>query len=62
LHYEFTNPKTGISYAPPPESGWRYSKETMLQKLVEKRIVFPKNGDGRPREKKFTLSPKRKAH
>jgi len=53
LHYEFTNPETGISFAPPPESGWRYSKETMFKKIAEKRIMFPKNGDGRPREKKF---------
>lgn len=55
LHYDFIDPETGNSYAPPPDTGWRYSKETLQQKLSEKRIVFPKDGKGRPREKKFLI-------
>lgn len=53
LHYPITNPKTGISYDCPPDSGWRYSKDTMALKIAESRIIFPKKIDGRPREKKF---------
>lgn len=53
LHYDITNPETGISYHCPPDTGWRYSKETMSQKISENRIVFPRKQDGRPREKKY---------
>ena len=53
LHYEVTDPETGLKYPCPPESGWRYSKETMQEKIDDKRIVFPSKPDGRPREKKF---------
>jgi adenine-specific DNA-methyltransferase len=53
LHYSIFDPETGIEYHCPPDTGWRYSKETMHQKIVEKRIVFPAKLDGRPREKKF---------
>jgi len=53
LHYPLINPKTGKKYIPPADSGWRYSRETMLQKINEGRIIFPKKDDGRPREKKY---------
>ncbi len=53
LHYQLIDPETGIAFDCPADSGWRYSKETMQKKVVEKRIVFPKLPTGRPREKKF---------
>lgn len=53
LHYSVTDPITGRNYAAPSNTGWRYSRETMQQKIEEGRIVFPKKEDGRPREKKF---------
>ncbi|MCE7886606.1 MAG: site-specific DNA-methyltransferase [Alphaproteobacteria bacterium PRO2] len=53
LHYKITDPATKLSFDCPPDSGWRYSRDTMDQKIKEGRIVFPKNPDGRPREKKF---------
>lgn len=53
LHYPIVDPKTNIEYSCPKDTGWRYSKETMQQKILEERIVFPKKKDGRPREKKF---------
>lgn len=53
LHYDLIDPITGISYPCPPDSGWRYSRETMAEKIRDKRIVFPTKPDGRPREKKF---------
>jgi len=53
LHYDISDPETGNNFSPPPETGWRYSKDTMAKKIKEKRIVFPAKKEGRPREKKF---------
>lgn len=53
LHYSIKDPGTGNMHSPPPDSGWRYSKETMESKIQDSRIVFPKKEDGRPREKKY---------
>ena len=53
LHYDLTNPETGITYSCNPNTGWRYSKETMEQKIREGRILWPDSKNGRPREKKF---------
>jgi len=53
LHYPIFEPKTGRKFEPPEDSGWRYSKETMQQKIDEGRIIFPIKDDGRPREKKY---------
>ena len=53
LHYELLDPSTNFKYAPPPETDWRYSKETISRKIAKNRIVFPSNPVGRPRERKF---------
>jgi len=53
LHYSITDPSNGISYEPPANTGWRYSKERMQAMIQEGRILFPGNSTGRPREKKF---------
>jgi adenine-specific DNA-methyltransferase len=52
LHYDLINPATGKTYPCTPK-GWRYSKETMAQKIAEGRILWPKSDRGRPRHKKF---------
>jgi len=52
LHYDLTNPETGMVYTC-PRMGWRYSRETMAQKMAEGRILWPKSKSGRPRHKKF---------
>ena len=52
LHYELVNPETGDRY-PCTAKGWRYSRETMAQKMAENRIMWPKKKGGRPRHKKF---------
>ncbi len=56
LHYAISNPETGISYNCQEDTGWRYSRETMSQKISEGRIVFPQKEDGRPREKNIWRS------
>ena len=52
LHYDLTNPKTGITYKCPP-TGWRYERSRMEQLMQNGEILFPKNENGRPRRKKF---------
>ena len=53
LHYDLVDPSTNTVYPPNPNTGWRYSKETIEQKIKEGRILFPDKPTGRPREKKF---------
>lgn len=53
LHYNIVDPKTGNSFPPNPKRGWSKSKETINKMIEEGRILFPKNAEGRPREKKF---------
>lgn len=53
LHYNITDPSTGISYPPNPNRGWSKSPEHVLRMIAEGRILFPKDSNGRPREKKF---------
>ncbi len=53
LHYDILEPGTGRAFPPNLSTGWRYSKERMNELISEGRILFPKNDDGRPREKKF---------
>jgi adenine-specific DNA-methyltransferase len=52
LHYPLINPDTGIAFQAPPK-GWRFGRETMDQKITEKRILWPASQDGRPRQKLF---------
>jgi adenine-specific DNA-methyltransferase len=52
LHYDLVNPETGDVYPCPPK-GWRYSQETMAQKIREGGIIWPPRKSGRPRHKKF---------
>lgn len=52
LHYDITDPETGITYGCPPK-GWRFEQSTMVRRIAEKRILFPKTAEGRPRQKIF---------
>lgn len=54
LHYSFTDPETGWSFRPPENAGWRYSQDTMAEKIRSNEILFPKKPEGRPREKVFS--------
>ena len=53
LHYAITDPSNGQIFEPPVETGWRYNQKRMLSLIAESAIIFPRTGDGRPREKKF---------
>ena len=53
LHYDLTDPKTGIVYPCPP-TGWRYEKSRMQELIQNGEVIFPKDVSGRPRRKKYT--------
>ena len=53
LHYDVTNPETGIVYPPNPTRGWSCSRDTMQRLISEGRILWPSKPTGRPRQKKF---------
>lgn len=52
LHYDLTDPNTGITYACPP-TGWRYEPKRMQELIQSNEVIFPKDSTGRPRRKKF---------
>ena len=52
LHYDLTDPKTGITYVCPP-TGWRYEPKRMSELIDNGEVIFPKDVAGRPRRKKF---------
>ena len=52
LHYEFSNPETGITYACPP-LGWRYDRKHMEALIQNGEVIWPSSPSGRPRRKKF---------
>ena len=53
LHYNIVEPISERTFPPNPSTGWRYSKEKMVDLISEGKILFPKSDEGRPREKKF---------
>ena len=52
LHFDLINQETGINYGC-PKRGWRYGPERMLQLANERKIIWPAEPSGRPREKVF---------
>ena len=52
LHYDLTNPSTGITY-PCPSTGWRYEPKRMAELVANNEVIFPADPTGRPRRKKF---------
>lgn len=52
LHYDLTNPATGIKYSCPP-TGWRYEPKRMEEMIANNEVIFPPEPTGRPRRKKF---------
>jgi adenine-specific DNA-methyltransferase len=52
-YYEIVDPETGNVYPANPNRVWSKSKTVVDKMIKEGRILFPSNGKGRPREKKF---------
>lgn len=53
LTYPITNPVTGVQHLPPSGRCWRISPEKFSSALADNRIVWGKNGTGRPQLKVF---------
>ncbi len=53
LTYPIINPNTGVEHLPPSGRCWRISKEKFFSALADNRILFGKNGKGRPQLKVF---------
>jgi adenine-specific DNA-methyltransferase len=53
LHYTIVNPETRKSYNPNPANGWRFQRSTVEQLIKEKRVIWPKNDDSKPRFKRY---------
>ncbi len=53
LTYIVTNPLTGEQHLPPRGRCWRISQEKFSSALADGRIIFGKNGTGRPQMKSF---------
>ena len=41
LHYDLTNPSTGITY-PCPSTGWRYEPKRMAELVANNEVIFPR--------------------
>lgn len=51
-YYEITTP-SGVKYGPPDGRCWALAESTFLKMADEERIWFGKNGDARPRQKRY---------
>ena len=58
LTYPITNPITGEQHLPPKGRCWRISQEKFANALADNRIIFGKNGTGRPQMKSFYYEKK----
>lgn len=56
LHYDLTNPSTGITY-PCPSTGWRYEPKRMAELLANNEVIFPADPTGRPRQQEIYEGP-----
>lgn len=53
LTYVIKNPNTGAELLPPSGRHWRMSEDKYITALMDKRILFGKNGNSRPQLKVF---------
>ena len=52
LHYDLIDPETNINYGC-PQMGWRFDRKRMANMIEERRILWPSDPSGRPRQKVF---------
>jgi adenine-specific DNA-methyltransferase len=60
LSYAIKNPNTGVVYYPVTGRHWAVLEEEYLKLLKDNRIVFGKNGKGKPSRKRFLSDAKEK--
>ena len=59
LSFPIVNPVTGQEHYPGQSGNWRFSQETVQQLLEDDEIWFGKNGDSRPKLKRFLSDVKK---
>jgi len=59
LYFPIVNPKTGEEHYPSSNGNWRFNKETIEELLKNNEIYFGKNGNGRPKLKRFLSDVKK---
>lgn len=52
-YYEIVNPQNGIVSLPPKGRYWVFNEEETKRRIEDGRIIFGKNGTGKPIQKKF---------
>ncbi|MDQ3686449.1 MAG: site-specific DNA-methyltransferase [Acidobacteriota bacterium] len=58
LHFPITNPNTGEQHLPGQNGNWRFNKEKIEKLLANDEIHFGKDGNGRPKLKRFLADVK----
>ncbi len=53
LYFPIINPKTGEKFFPSSNGNWRFNRERIDELLKNNEIYFGKDGDGRPKLKRF---------
>lgn len=51
--FDLEDPETKTIFKPNPKRVWTYAPDTMREKIMEKRVVFPKSKSGRPMLKRY---------
>ncbi len=51
--FDLEDPATQIVYKPSSKRVWTYAPDTMKEKINENRVMFPRNGKGKPMLKRF---------
>lgn len=58
LSYPIENPNTKVIYYPPQGRHWRTTQQEYLKLLSDNKIVFGKNGNAKPQQKRFLSEAK----
>lgn len=57
-YFAITNPANGAVHYPPDGRYWVFNEEEVKRRVADGRIIFGKNGDGRPVQKVFAANRK----
>jgi len=57
-YYDLIDPHTNQTHKPNPQRVWTYAPETMAERVLEGRVVFPQSSTGRPMLKRYLVDLK----
>lgn len=55
-YFAITNPQNGAVHYPPKGRYWVFNEKEVLKRIADGRIIFGKNGDGRPVQRVFAAN------